>query len=1000
MAGLCLALSIGVAARAWSQAYSPLQAPDSARVAAVRSLGDRYETVWNVLLLDLVRARLAHDARAESLGRLATSVARAESSATGGHIGRDALARLARWTPAEQTLRLQAGFADSLALKARQEGAFASADSLYRDAIGGYQRLGERRALAVALGGLGAALLGAGDYPRADSVIRLALEARRVIGDQRLEANSLSDLGLALFHQDSLEAAAACHAAAAAIRARLGLRGPLARTRAYLAATLHALGRTDSALVEIHAALTLADSVGALAVVSTVLSTYGYLLDQCQCVPGDETIEIERRAMAAADQVGNLQEATNARRYLGSALRRRGLYAEALEVLENLQAQAANAGLLDQEAFALIEAGRTWSVVPEPDSARSALLRALALADSLNSPGIRWRALNNLAIAERRAERAAEARSHARLGLGIASDAGDSLGVHDLAITLGQLTYDDHDRAGSAGWFQRAAGALPQAGDEQRTADRINLGWASFFAGDGSGAAALFDSSLAAARRLGAGELVWPALEGLGEVAEGRGDWSGALDSYRMAAGVVDTLRAEQGRSGGAVAFLGGRMVVFESLVHLLTGMARGRPGRGYAEEAFTWAERSRARALLDLMEANGAAHGRPPAITLPQVQAKLSGDEALLYFSLGDSSSTVWIVRPGGSWFERLPPRPAIALHVTGLRLALADPTAARGDLALRESRWLYRTLIGVADRRLRGISRLRIAPDGPLWTIPFEALRASVEAGPDGRRPGGYAVERWEISYLPSAALLFETVRRVPVLSVLALADPRFNGRGQADARSAPDSALLPRLPGTRQELEALRQAVGTANCHTLTDSAATRDGLLADPWLDRAVVVHLGTHGDVSARPEDAGLWLAADSTGRPSRLSVADVLRLRLNAELVTLSACGTGLGTLAPGEGVLGLARAFLAAGAGAVAVSLWDVSDQRTAQLMGLFYRGLLGQGRTRSTALAEAKRAMIGDPHSSPYFWAPFVLIGDPGPLGFPGRAGSHGRAAPRRSR
>mgnify|MGYP001588389846 CR=1 FL=1 len=109
----------------------------------------------------------------------------------------------------------------------------------------------------------------------------------------------------------------------------------------------------------------------------------------------------------------------------------------------------------------------------------------------------------------------------------------------------------------------------------------------------------------------------------------------------------------------------------------------------------------------------------------------------------------------------------------------------------------------------------------------------------------------------------------------------------------------------------------------------------------------------------------------------------MVALGVAAELVTLSACGSGLGRFELGEGVLGLTRAFLAAGSGSVLVSLWPVADASTAELMQRFYDGLLRRGWARDRALAEAKRALRAQRSTAaPFHWAPFVLVGDPQPL------------------
>ena len=167
------------------------------------------------------------------------------------------------------------------------------------------------------------------------------------------------------------------------------------------------------------------------------------------------------------------------------------------------------------------------------------------------------------------------------------------------------------------------------------------------------------------------------------------------------------------------------------------------------------------------------------------------------------------------------------------------------------------------------------------------------------------------------------------------------------------------------------------------TLTGDFATRTRLLALPALHEASLIHIATHGEANeAEPERSGLWLAEEN-GVPGFLGLGDILGIPLDASLVTLSACETGYGRLERGEGVIGLSRAFLAAGARSVVVSLWKVNDRSTALLMQQFYGPLLQKRAPAAAALAAAKRALLANPETrSPFYWAPFVLVGAYGPI------------------
>jgi CHAT domain-containing protein len=192
-----------------------------------------------------------------------------------------------------------------------------------------------------------------------------------------------------------------------------------------------------------------------------------------------------------------------------------------------------------------------------------------------------------------------------------------------------------------------------------------------------------------------------------------------------------------------------------------------------------------------------------------------------------------------------------------------------------------------------------------------------------------------------------------------------------------------MLARLPGTRVEATQIAQIT-------------KQSGGLADIWLDLNAneanvqtrdlknyrVLHVATHGLLNpTRPQFTGLVLSLiGNRSGDGFLATNEVFNLKLGAPLVMLSACETGLGKEARGEGVIGLTRAFMYAGAPTVGVSLWSVSDNSTAQLMTDFYKRMFsGQGMSASSAMRGAQQNMIaGKKYSAPFYWAPFVLVGE----------------------
>ncbi|OYT72997.1 MAG: hypothetical protein CFK52_03020 [Chloracidobacterium sp. CP2_5A] len=403
------------------------------------------------------------------------------------------------------------------------------------------------------------------------------------------------------------------------------------------------------------------------------------------------------------------------------------------------------------------------------------------------------------------------------------------------------------------------------------------------------------------------------------------------------------------------------------------------------------------------------AALVQPSPPTVAELRRQLlDADTALLFYAIGETRSYAWVVASDQLTSFELLPRETINAAARLFWQACQQPTldpTADGEALAR----LILAPLGAALNR----KRLVIAPDEGLHYVPFAAL-------PDPRQPGRRLIEQHEIVIIPSAAAilaqrLHRGERPTPQGEAAIIADPVFDlddprlghRRPNAGAESRtreiglkiPDlrikqtaqqiglapadspEATIPRLPATRVEAAAIASLLPKSKLLRLTDFEANREALIAGEAV-KYRILHIASHGLIdSERPELSSILLSrfdADGNPRQSVVGLADTFNLPLAAELVVLSACKTGLGVYAQGEGLVGLTRGFMYAGAAQVAVSLWGVSDQATARLMSDFYRAMFKGKRRPAAALREAQRGMLREAkYRHPFFWAAFHLHG-----------------------
>jgi CHAT domain-containing protein len=310
-------------------------------------------------------------------------------------------------------------------------------------------------------------------------------------------------------------------------------------------------------------------------------------------------------------------------------------------------------------------------------------------------------------------------------------------------------------------------------------------------------------------------------------------------------------------------------------------------------------------------------------------------------------------------------------------------------------------------------GDRRLLIVPDGALHYVPFEALPVPEPNAP-ASESGIPIIAKHEVIKLASAAVLVAVQRENTRASktIIVLADPVFSTADerlprhlQSIAAGAPnsisppadnsrggDSPFISRLPSTRREGEEIVKLLPTADGKLVSDFDANLPFALSAE-LSQYRVIHLATHGMINVEhPELSGVVLSlVDREGKQQDgfLRLHEIYNLNLNADLVVLSACQTGLGKDYKGEGLIGLTRGFMYAGSKGVIATLWKVDEEATTELMKHFYDGLFRQGLTPAAALRAAKLAIRNQKRwQSPFFWAAFELHGEYAkPIGAEGR-------------
>ncbi|MFQ6118795.1 MAG: tetratricopeptide repeat protein, partial [Methanosarcinales archaeon] len=387
-----------------------------------------------------------------------------------------------------------------------------------------------------------------------------------------------------------------------------------------------------------------------------------------------------------------------------------------------------------------------------------------------------------------------------------------------------------------------------------------------------------------------------------------------------------------------------------------------------------------------------------PDPYKVKEVQDKLLDNRtALIEYFIGEENSFGFLVTKDNLFIESMLESKSLTEMVNNYipYLTLKDVKEFK---AIEGSKRSYDILIGPFKDKLNKIEKIIIVPDRNLNYLPFETLILSPVRGRPSADIGRFLIEDYKISYAPSASSLINLLERKSVekreRDLLAIGDPVF----QIEEKKKAEPKLVEPIKADQiirgdyfrkgfslyplafasEEIKSISKFF-KKNLKELFLKEKALEENIKKIELNKFKIIHFATHGLLDDKNGDRStlvLTLDKDPT-EDGFLQAREIYNLKLNADLVVLSACQTAKGKLEKGEGITGLARAFLYPGSKSVLSSLWNINDKSTAQFMKYFYQ-YLAEGKTKTQALRLAKIKMINSKYSHPFYWAAFILIGD----------------------
>ena len=822
--------------------------------------------------------------------------------------------------------------------------------------------LGDRRLEAGVQTYVGGMLDILGDVSKALDHQQRALALAREYGWRAAEGNALSNIGKIYNDVADWQKALEFYTQALPIFKAIGLKPNEAITLGNIGIAYFQAGEPQKALDYLQQSLAILREVGNKNSEAYTLLNIGRVHNRSG--DGKKALDYFNQAQAIQRQTGNRAHEAETLDEMGVAYSAQGQHEKALEYHRQAAEIQRSVGNLRREALALLNIGEAYNRLQQPDKALEPLTQALSITRNISDLSAAAQALEEIAWAEQKRGNVEAAHKYVEESIGL---------IEKVRARTASLQLRASYRALMEKVYELYIDVLMQQHAKSPT--------------KGFAAEALKASERGRARSL---------LEQLSEAP---------LDIRQG----IDASLIEKERDLK-------RVMNAKAQRELQLKVRKGNPqelATLQKEISELEDEYQQVEAAIRKASPQYSALTQPQPLGLKEIQQQLDSNTVLLEYSLGETRSYLWAVTPDslktfelpkGELIEKVAREVSESLAARSLVKSLESPAQRRARIGEADATFakaaaeLSRMILAPATAEF-GNKRLVIVTDGALQYVPFAALPIAAN------RP---IILDHELVSLQSASAFAvqrqNLANRTPApKSVAVIADPVFSisdvrfksaalvaeNTSQSSTRiiehlpaGAAGQLTIPRLPFTRSEADQILAVAPRESSMKALDFNANRAIATGDE-LSKYRYVHFATHGylDTTRAGLSAIVLSLVDEQGKPQDgfLRTHDIYNLKLPAELVVLSACETGLGKAVTGEGLEGLTRGFMYAGARRVVVSLWNVNDKATAALMQRLYVEMLKSNKTPAAALRAAQIQLLRTRQwQSPYYWAAFMMQGE----------------------